>query len=95
MTGFSCPEALVGTVGAFAEGGLAAARAAFAPFLPLVNFEQQPRVALALRKALFRERGLIADAAVRPPAAPLPDELVPVLRAQLAAALETQTTGVR
>lgn len=87
MTGFSCPEALVATVRAWADDGAAAAFEAFAPFLPLVNFEQQPRVALALRKALFRERGLIADAGVRPPAAPLPDELVPILRQQLAAAL--------
>jgi 4-hydroxy-tetrahydrodipicolinate synthase len=90
MTGFSFPEALVATVRAFGDGGEggAAAREAFAPFLPLVNFEQQPRIALALRKALFHERGLIADPAVRPPAAPLPAELVPILRQQLAAALE-------
>ncbi|WP_422935843.1 dihydrodipicolinate synthase family protein [Sinomonas sp. P47F7] len=87
MTGFSCPEALVATVGAWANDGAAAAFEAFAPFLPLVNCEQQPRLALALRKALFRERGLISDAAVRPPAAPLPDELLPILRQQLAAAL--------
>ena len=87
MTGFSCPEALVAAVRAFADGGADAARAAFAPFLPLVNFEQQPRVALALRKALFRERGLIADAAVRPPAAPLPEELAPILRQQRAGAV--------
>lgn len=93
MTGFSCPEALVATVGAFAQGGSAAARKAFAPFLGLVNFEQQPRVALALRKELFRERGLIADAAVRPPATPLPEELVPILREQLAAALDALAAG--
>ncbi|MGN6404176.1 dihydrodipicolinate synthase family protein [Sinomonas sp.] len=95
MTGFSCPEALVATVRAFAEGGIAVAREAFAPFLPLVNFEQQPRIALALRKALFRERGLIADAAVRPPSAPLPEELLPILREQLAAALAPLQAGVR
>ncbi|WP_249336095.1 dihydrodipicolinate synthase family protein [Sinomonas gamaensis] len=95
MTGFSCPEALVATVRAFTEGGIDAAREAFAPFLPLVNFEQQPRVALALRKALFRERGLIADAAVRPPSAPLPEELLPILREQLAAALAPLQAGVR
>jgi 4-hydroxy-tetrahydrodipicolinate synthase len=95
MTGFSCPEALVATVRAFAESGIEAACEAFAPFLPLVNFEQQPRVALALRKALFRERGLIADSAVRPPSAPLPEELLPILREQLAAALAPLQAGVR
>ncbi|WP_138443200.1 dihydrodipicolinate synthase family protein [Sinomonas susongensis] len=98
MTGFSCPEALVATVRAFVEGGPAAARRTFAPFLPLVNLEQQPRLALALRKTLFRERGLIADAAVRPPSAPLPDELLPILREQLDGARSALTlldTAVR
>jgi hypothetical protein len=52
-------------------------------------------VALALRKALFRERGLVADAAVRPPSAPLPEELLPILREQLAAALAPLQAGVR
>lgn len=91
MTGFSCPEALVETVRAFDESGAAGARNAFAPFLPLVNFEQQPRIALALRKALFRERGLIADGAVRSPSAPLPDELLPILRDQLEGARSALT----
>lgn len=87
MTGFSMPEALVAAVRAADDGGPEAARAVFAPFLPLVNFEQQPRIALALRKELFRRRGLIADASVRPPAAPFPAELTGVLAGELAAAL--------
>lgn len=98
MTGFSCPEALVATVRAFTEAGASAARRTFAPFLPLVNFEQQPHIALALRKALFRERGLIAEGAVRPPSAALPDEILPILREQLDGARSALTlldTAVR
>ena len=41
MTGFSFPEALLACVNNYAEGGYPAAREAFLPWLPLVNFEQQ------------------------------------------------------
>jgi 4-hydroxy-tetrahydrodipicolinate synthase len=75
MTGFSYPEALVACVEAYRSGGHPAARAAFTPYLPLVNFEQQPRIALAIRKECLRVRGLIANSAVRPPAPPLPAAL--------------------
>ena len=83
MTGFSYPEALVACVRAYREGGYPAARAVFAPYLPLVNFEQQARIALAVRKECLRARGLIADAAVRPPAAALPGALRKPLRDHL------------
>ncbi len=36
--------------------------------LPLINFEQQVGIALAVRKECLRRRGLIAEAVVRPPA---------------------------
>ncbi len=75
MTGFSFPEGLVACVAAYREHGAEAARAAWAPYLPLVAFEQQAPVALAIRKECLRRRGLLREAAVRPPAAPLPDAL--------------------
>lgn len=76
MTGFSFPEGLVACVSAWREGGYPAARAAFLPYLPLVTFEQQPGIALAIRKECLRQRGLIDDAAVRPPSPSLPDALL-------------------
>ncbi len=85
MTGFSFPEGLLACVGAWRTGGYAAAREAFLPYLPLVNFEQQGPVALAIRKECLRRRGLIMDAAVRAPASPLPESLVEQLRRHLAA----------
>lgn len=85
MTGFSHPEGLRAALDAWELGGYPAARAAFAPWLPLVNFEAQPGVGLALRKEILRQRGVIADAAVRPPARPLPPTLLALLPNHLAA----------
>jgi 4-hydroxy-tetrahydrodipicolinate synthase len=75
MTGFSFPEGLLACVSAFRSGGYEAAREAFLPYLPLVNFEQQVRIALAVRKEALRRRGLIAGSAARPPAASFPATL--------------------
>lgn len=83
MTGFSFPEALISTIAAFESGGFDAARDAFTPFLPLVNFEQQAKIALAIRKECLRQRGLILDSVVRPPSASLPDSLLPQLKKHL------------
>ncbi|MEU5608232.1 dihydrodipicolinate synthase family protein [Streptomyces sparsogenes] len=85
MTGFSFPEALVATVGAWHAGGFPAAREALAPWLPLINFEAQAGIALAVRKELLRRRGLIAEAGVRLPAPPLPAGLAAFAEAHLAA----------
>ncbi|HEX2176617.1 MAG TPA: dihydrodipicolinate synthase family protein [Nocardioidaceae bacterium] len=76
MTGFSHPEGLRAALDAWQDGGYAAARAAFLPWLPLVNFEAQPRIGLALRKEILRRRGLFADGAVRPPAPGVPPRLL-------------------
>ncbi|WP_219732604.1 dihydrodipicolinate synthase family protein [Leifsonia shinshuensis] len=75
MTGFSFPEALIACVRAWRAGDGDGAREAFIPYLPLVNYEQQPRVALALRKDLLARRGLIDEGATRPPAASFPEQL--------------------
>jgi len=85
MTGFSFPEGLLACVNAWQAGGFEAARAAFLPFLPLVNFEQQVRIALAVRKEVLHRRGLIAESAARPPAASFPPTLSEPLDRHLAA----------
>ncbi|MGV9869948.1 dihydrodipicolinate synthase family protein [Rhodococcus koreensis] len=96
MTGFSCPEALVACVRAWQTAGYEAAREVLQPFLPLVNFEQQARIALAVRKELLLQRGLIRDSAVRAPAVPFPEVLRESLTTHLAEAsraIETLTAG--
>lgn len=86
MTGFSFPEGLAATVEAFAAGGTEAARAAWAPWMPLAVFEQQDGLALGIRKEILRRRGILADAFARPPATPFPAVLEDLLAGHLAAA---------
>lgn len=85
MTGFSVPEGLVACVRAYRAGGLDAAREAWLPYLPLVNFEFQPGLALALRKESLRRQGVFDRATVRAPAAGFPAALSDLLDRHLAA----------
>jgi 4-hydroxy-tetrahydrodipicolinate synthase len=83
MTGFSYPEALIATVQSHAGNGFGGARETLAPYLPLINFEQQPGIALAIRKACLVRRGFIQEATVRAPARPLPPELSQLVAAHV------------
>lgn len=85
MTGFSHPGGLRAALTAWDDGGYPAARDAFAPWLPLVNFEAQPGIGLALRKEILRRRGVFADGSVRPPARRLPASMSGLIDAHLAA----------
>lgn len=89
MTGFSHPEGLRSTIDAYAAGGFTAARDAWAPWLPLANFEAQAGPALALRKMLMHRRGVLDHPSVRPPAPGMPAALLPLLEQHLAAARTT------
>lgn len=95
MTGFSYPEGLIACVDAWRHGGYEPALRAFLPYLPLVNFEQQVGIALAIRKECLRQRGLIMDSSLRPPAAPLPEVLLDQLRRHLDAIESTTPAQVR
>jgi 4-hydroxy-tetrahydrodipicolinate synthase len=76
---------LVATVRAWEREGFVAARAEYAPWLPLVLCEAQANVSLAIRKEILRRRGALAEAGVRPPGAGLPPALHQALDAHLAA----------
>jgi len=67
MTGFGFPELLVEIVGRFRTGDEAGAREVFHRILPLVRFENQPGLNLAIRKHLYQRRGAIATSRVRAP----------------------------
>jgi 4-hydroxy-tetrahydrodipicolinate synthase len=67
MTGFAYPEVLVEVWRAWRSGDRRGAAGAYARALPLLVFEGQPGVGLAIRKAILRRRGLIAHAGVRHP----------------------------
>ncbi|CAN5630379.1 dihydrodipicolinate synthase family protein [soil metagenome] len=67
MTGFAYPEALVAIWRAWDAGDRRKAAEIFYRYLPLIQFEGQPKIGLAVRKEILRRRGLIATAAVRHP----------------------------
>jgi len=69
MTGFAFPEVLLAMVRASREGRMEEAWAIYERFLPLIVFEQQPGI--AVRKEIYRLRGLIGSARVRHPGAAL------------------------
>lgn len=85
MTGFAFTEILVGIYQQFAAGKTEKARAIFDRYLPLIRYEAQPGIGLALRKEILRRRGAIRTSVLRPPAQPLDKETLAELEATLAA----------
>ncbi len=67
MTGFAFPEILVEVCRLMAAGCRAEAHDLFDAHLPLVRYEQQPGVGLAVRKYVLKRRGAIASDAQRKP----------------------------
>jgi 4-hydroxy-tetrahydrodipicolinate synthase len=84
MTGFAFPEMMIDIVRACRQGEIDRARDIFDAYLPLIRYEQQPGVGLAVRKYVLAKRGVIACAAQRRPAAPLPQEAVAEVEVLLA-----------
>ncbi len=71
MTGYAFPDMLVELVRLQAQGRRDEAHDLFDSHLPLLRYEQQPGVGLAVRKYVMARRGLIASDAQRSPAARL------------------------
>lgn len=67
MTGFAFPEVLVAVHAAFAAGSQARAREIFYRYLPIIRYEGQPIIGLAIRKEILRRRDVITSAAIRHP----------------------------
>lgn len=72
MTGFAYPEMMAHVVAAVAAGEVERARDIFDAYLPLVRYEAQPNIGLAIRKHTLAARGAIAHATLRRPGAPVP-----------------------
>ena len=85
MTGFGFPELLVDIVTRFRSGDESGAQAAFFRIVPLIRFENQPGLNLAIRKHLYRRRGAMASARVRAPGPSLDAGTIADLDAILAA----------
>ena len=67
MTGFAFPEMLVQVVKRHQAGDVDGAEDLFDAYLPLVRYEQQLGLGLAIRKEVLRRRGVLASARVRAP----------------------------
>lgn len=67
MTGFAFPEMMVQVVELALKGDHDRAEDIFDAYLPLVRYEQQLGLGLAIRKETLRRRGVIASARVRAP----------------------------
>src|SRR5688500_7597285 len=71
MTGFAFPEILVEIYAKFTSGDRDGATEVFYKYLPIIRFENQPRINLALRKHIYHLRGVIASSRVRSPFTPV------------------------
>jgi 4-hydroxy-tetrahydrodipicolinate synthase len=71
MTGYAFPDMLVDVVRLSAAGERARAHDLFDAHLPLLRYEQQPGVGLAVRKYVLQRRGAIASDTQRAPSAAL------------------------
>src|SRR6188472_3784709 len=71
MTGFAFPEILVEIFTKFTSGDRDGATEVFYKYLPIIRFENQPRINLALRKHIYHLRGVIASSRVRSPFTPV------------------------
>jgi 4-hydroxy-tetrahydrodipicolinate synthase len=76
MTGYAFPELLVNLVRLFKHGERGAAHDLFDLHLPLLRYEQQPGLGLAVRKYVMQRRGIIASDAQRKPATRLSPESI-------------------
>lgn len=83
MTGFAFPELLVDIHRKFRAGDVEGARDAFERVCPLIQFENQPRINLAIRKHVYRLRGAIRGDRMRQPAPRLDEGTAQALEALL------------
>ena len=67
MTGFAYPEILVKIVNMFHAGDVDGAARAFYPYVPLMRFEFQEGIGMAIRKEVLKRRGVIQYADIRLP----------------------------
>ena len=71
MTGFAYPEVLVKVVTLYRSGKHDDAADLFYRFVPLMRFEFQEGIGMAIRKEVFRRRGALTDGSTRAPGAVL------------------------
>lgn len=71
MTGFGYPEMMRQVVDTFRAGDVERARDIFDAYMPMIRYEAQPGMGLAIRKYSLAKQGVIAHPTLRPPGASL------------------------
>jgi 4-hydroxy-tetrahydrodipicolinate synthase len=79
MTGFAFPEILVEIVSAFRAGNVDQAADVFYRHVPLMRFEFQEGIGMAIRKEVLRRRGALTSPAIRAPGAKLDSTTIAAL----------------
>jgi 4-hydroxy-tetrahydrodipicolinate synthase len=74
MTGFAFPEILVDIHRKWTAGDVDGATEVFYRYCPLIRFENQKGINLALRKQIYHRRGVLASPAPRQPYIPVDDD---------------------
>ena len=82
------------TDGQFTAGDRDGATEVFYKYLPIIRFENQPRINLALRKHIYHLRGVIASSRVRSPFTPVDADTLADLD-DILARLELLGSGIR
>ncbi|PXW70232.1 4-hydroxy-tetrahydrodipicolinate synthase [Loktanella sp. PT4BL] len=67
MTGFAYPEMMAQVIAAHNAGDIDRARDIFDVYMPMVRYEAQPGLGLAIRKYTLAQRGVIAHDTLRKP----------------------------
>ena len=67
MTGFGYPEMMAQVVAACEGGEISRARDIFDAYMPMIRYEAQPRMGLAIRKHSLAQQGIIAHPTLRRP----------------------------
>jgi 4-hydroxy-tetrahydrodipicolinate synthase len=67
MTGFGYPEMMRRVVDAFQSGDLDRARDIFDAYMPMIRYEAQPGMGLAIRKHSLAQQGIISHPTLRKP----------------------------
>ncbi len=79
MTGFAYPHLLVEIVRKYRAGDIDGAAETFYRHVPLMRFEFQEGIGMAIRKEVLRRRGALTSAAIRAPGGKLNESTVAAL----------------
>ena len=94
MTGYAFPDMLVDVVKLSKNGDRDAAHDLFDAHLPLIRYEQQQGIGLAVRKYIMKRRGILASDAQRNPSIGLTPKAIQEVEYLLARVGETDKRAI-